>query len=163
LGFDFTRDDWDQVAREYHAVYARTSVAAPLRAGVRAALETLAAQGFGLSVLSACESDLLRRMMAERGILGCFAHVYGLDDLFAYSKVDLGHAMLASTGLAPETALLVGDTVHDFEVAQALGCRCLLMEGGHQSAAKLRACACPLVPDLPGVLAGLGAAGGPSG
>ncbi|MDP2335749.1 MAG: HAD hydrolase-like protein [Bacteroidota bacterium] len=29
--------------------------------------------------------------------------------------------------------ILIGDTVHDFEVATVLGCRCVLIANGHQS------------------------------
>jgi phosphoglycolate phosphatase len=152
LGFDFSKDDWNSVATEYHAVYAVTSAQAPLRAGTLATLQALRENGIGQSVLSACELTLLRRMMDERGILGFFEHVYGLSDLFAHSKVDLGHTLLANSGLAPEDALLVGDTTHDFEVAQAMGVPCLLMTGGHQSESKLRPCGCPLASGLDAVL-----------
>jgi len=29
--------------------------------------------------------------------------------------------------------VLIGDTVHDFEVATELGCKCVLIANGHQS------------------------------
>lgn len=35
--------------------------------------------------------------------------------------------------LNPDTTLLVGDTVHDAEVAEALGIACILYAGGHNS------------------------------
>ena len=38
-----------------------------------------------------------------------------------------------------EKTLLIGDTIHDFDVAQALNCKCLLLTGGHNSAARLAA------------------------
>ena len=162
LGFDFAKDDWDRVAAEYHAVYAVTSAGAPLRTGALPAVQRMQRAGLALSVLSACELSLLKRMMAERGILDPFQHVYGLSDLFARSKLELGRAMLSATGLPPDATLLVGDTTHDFEVAQELGCRCLLMTGGHQSASRLSRCGCPMVDDLEGVLALLSAANGES-
>jgi phosphoglycolate phosphatase len=152
LGFDFSRDDWNSVAEEYHAVYAVTSAHAPLRQGTLATLQALHSKGVLLSVLSACELTLLRRMIDERGILGFFEHIYGLSDLFAHSKVDLGQALLNNSGLARDEAILVGDTTHDFEVARAMGIPCLLMTGGHQSGAKLSPCGCPVVSSLDAVL-----------
>jgi phosphoglycolate phosphatase len=151
LGFDFSREDWSSVAEEYHAVYAVASAPAPLRKGAAALLKRLQAKGVTLSILSACELTLLRRMLEERGIRGLFHHVYGLSDLYAHSKVDLGHTLVNTVGTPRGEALLVGDTTHDFEVAQAIGVPCLLMTGGHQSAAKLRACGCPVVTDLDAV------------
>jgi phosphoglycolate phosphatase len=152
LGFDFSKDDWNSVAEEYHAVYAVASANSPLRAGTLAALQALQSNHVCHSVLSACELTLLRRMMDERGVLGFFEHVYGLSDLFAHSKIDLGHALLNQSGLSRDHALLVGDTTHDFEVARAIGVPCLLMTGGHQSETKLSACGCPLASGLEAVL-----------
>jgi phosphoglycolate phosphatase len=152
LGFDFSKDDWHSVAEEYHAVYAVMSAQSPLREGTLATLQALQSKGVLQSVLSACELTLLHRMMNERGVLGFFEHVYGLSDLFAHSKVDLGHTLLNDSGLAPGEALLIGDTTHDFEVARAIGVPCLLMTGGHQSETKLRSCGCPVVSSLKGVL-----------
>lgn len=152
LGFDFTRDRWDDVAVEYHEAYARTSAASPLRPGTPAALDLLKARGIGISVLSACEFQLLKRMMAQRGVLEQFEHVYGLSDLFAHSKLDLGHALLQQGGLSREDTLLVGDTTHDHEVAQALGISCLLMSGGHQAESKLAGLGCPVCPDYKRVI-----------
>ncbi|MEI6563744.1 MAG: HAD hydrolase-like protein [bacterium] len=152
LGFDFSKDDWDEVSIEYHKAYAITSPKAPLRDGTVSVLATLKAHGVGMSVLSACELKILRRMIGERHILPFFEHIYGLSDLYASSKIDLGHALFNNTGLPKKGALLIGDTTHDFEVAQAMGIPCLLMTGGHQSEAKLGKLGCPLVPDLKGVL-----------
>ncbi|MEI8122132.1 MAG: HAD family hydrolase [bacterium] len=148
LGFDFSRDRWDDVAVEYHDAYARLSVDSPLRDGARAALDSLKCRGIGVSVLSACETGLLKRMMGERDVLDCFEHVYGLSDFFAHSKLDLGHALLKNAGLSRTETLLVGDTTHDHDVAQALGIPCILMTGGHQSASKLVRLGCPVVADF---------------
>lgn len=152
LGFDFAKEEWAKVARDYHQAYAMASVTAPLRTGAPAALTALRASGLGLSILSACELKILRRMVSERHILPQFDHIYGLDDLYASSKIDLGHALFNKTGLNKKGALLIGDTTHDYEVAQAMGIPCLLMAGGHQSLRKLAPLGCPIVPDFQGVL-----------
>ena len=152
LGFDFTRDNWDSVAIEYHEAYAKTSLGAPLRIGTEVALNTLGNAGVGVSVLSACELGLLKRMMEERGIIQYFEHIYGLTNLYAASKLDLGHTLLNNTGLSRSDTIMIGDTTHDYEVAQAMGIPCLLMSGGHQAAWKLTSLGCPLVADLNDVL-----------
>jgi phosphoglycolate phosphatase len=151
LGFNLDMEDWHGLATEYHEVYASTSSATALRPGTIEALDRFRSSGVSLSVLSACELTLLRRMMEERGILNYFDHIYGLSDLYAHSKLSLGHDMLNTTGLPRAESLLVGDTTHDAEVAAALGISCLLMTGGHQSPAKLRCCSCPMVPDMDSV------------
>jgi len=152
LGFDFSKDQWDDVAVEYHKAYAITSASSPLRKGTRAALDALKAGGIGISVLSACEMRLLKRTLDERGISGYFDHIYGLDDLYAHSKLALGHAMLKNTGYSPSQTLMVGDTTHDFDVATAMGISCILMSGGHQAESKLASLGCPVVRHFTQVL-----------
>jgi phosphoglycolate phosphatase len=152
LGFDFSRDNWQEIALDYHKAYAMTSPSTRLRQGAQATLSTLHAQGIGMSILSACELKILERMVSERKILPYFDHIYGLNDLYANSKIDLGHAFFHNTGIAKNGTILIGDTTHDFEVAQALGIPCLLIEGGHQAPHKLAVLDCPLVPDFQSIL-----------
>lgn len=152
LGFDLSQENWAEVATDYHRAYATASATSALRKGAPAALAAIRAAGLGMSILSACELTILRRMVAERQILPEFDHIYGLDDLYASSKIDLGHALFHHTGLNKKGTLLIGDTTHDYEVAQALGIPCLLMSGGHQSIRKLAPLGCPIVPDFQGVL-----------
>lgn len=151
IGFDLKHENWHRLAVEYHEAYAKTSTHCTLRTGARQTLALLKARGISCSVLSACELSLLRQMMADRGILEYFEHVYGLTDLYAHSKLSLGHDMLAETGMPAGSSVLVGDTTHDFEVAEALGFPCLLMTGGHQSTGKLLQCKCPIAPDMAAV------------
>ncbi len=152
LGFDLSQENWAEVAADYHRAYATASATSALRTGAPAALSALRASGLGHSILSACELKILRRMINERHILPQFDHIYGLDDLYASSKIDLGHALFNQTGLSKKGALLIGDTTHDYEVAQAMGIPCLLMSGGHQSLRKLAPLGCPIVPDFQGVI-----------
>lgn len=55
---------------------------------------------------------------------------------------------------APDEVLFIGDSRHDYEVAEAMGVDCILLCGGHQSRARLERCGVPVVDgllELPGV------------
>ena len=56
----------------------------------------------------------------------------GLSNQLAVSKVHLAVDFLARTGEKAEECVFIGDTTHDAETAAAIGCRCFLIEGGHQ-------------------------------
>jgi phosphoglycolate phosphatase len=157
LGFQLTPDEWRQTAAEYHRLYLQTASTAPLRPGVRATLHRLANLNIPSAVLSASEIGILRVMIAARQLEGQFAQVAGLPNRFAHSKLDAGRALLKKIPVPPEEILLIGDTDHDYEVARALRCRCVLLTGGHQSAVRLRACGCPVIPDVRRLPAILGA------
>ena len=48
----------------------------------------------------------------------------------------------------PVNAVLIGDTVHDFEVSCALSVDCLLIANGHQSREALLKCGVPVLDDI---------------
>lgn len=148
IGFDLETEDWDTVAREYHRAYLALAADAHLRRGAHRILQWIDSRGISMSLLSASEQSILEDMLADRGISGLFSGVYGLDNLHAVSKLDLGRTLLADLRVVPDKALLIGDTIHDYEVASVLGCRCLLLAGGHQAAHRLAGCGCALASGL---------------
>ena len=91
-------------------------------------------------------SDYLIEQVAARGLQGYFTELLGLADIYGVSKVQVGKQWLAQSGIAPAACVMVGDTQHDAEVAKALGTKCVLYTGGHQSRARLEA-VCPNVID----------------
>ena len=48
----------------------------------------------------------------------------------------------------PACAVMVGDSVHDWEVARAMGTGCVLYSGGHQAREALVATGAPVIDDL---------------
>ena len=153
IGLALDDEGWDGLTREYHASYRHLSRQSPLRRGAMRALRGLRGLRMTMSVLSASELSLLETMIRERDIREFFTRVCGLPDLYAHSKVDLGRRLLHDSASHPKHALIVGDSIHDHEVAVELGCQCVLLSGGHQSVRRLRQCGCPVVPDLRSLVA----------
>lgn len=147
-GFDFARHSFDALAQSYMEDYIPASSACPLTADARPTIDRLRAAGLRQVILSASPVTTLRRQAEERDVLACFDRLLGLGDIYAKSKVQLGLDYLAETHFDPAAAVMVGDSVHDFEVSRALGVRCVLYAGGHQDAAALAATGAPVVPTL---------------
>jgi phosphoglycolate phosphatase len=154
VGFCLEAEDWDAMAREFHDQFlADTSLC--LHADAARALACFAAAGIGQSVLSASEQTILDAMLADFGVARFFANVCGVDNLYGHSKLALGRGLLDRLGLPPERVLLIGDSLHDHEVAAALNVPCLLIAQGHQSYARLVRSGAPVLEslaDLPGWL-----------
>lgn len=142
LGFDFTAEEWDAMAVEFHAIYFDISREMDLRQGITGVLEKLQSARMPMSVLSAAETASLERLLCEHGIRHYFEHVEGLSDIYASSKMEAGRTLIGKLELPPESVLMVGDTTHDHEVASALGCACVLLSGGHQAGHRLKQCGC---------------------
>ena len=146
-GIDLAREDWDALAREYHRSYAAEPKA--LNRETLAALERVRDSGARQCVLSALRQDLLESALDACGIRGYFDFVYGVDNLDGASKLDRARELLAhleaedpdfrTPGRVP--AVLVGDALHDKEVADALALPCVLVATGGHAAVRLRAVA----------------------
>ncbi len=132
-GFDFSRHPYAELSEEFMDYYTPHSAHCGLMPGAETALTAARQMGVPQVILSASPVDLLRNQVRERRIDGFFAEMLGLGNIYARSKVELGVTFMRKSGVNPARALLVGDSVHDFEVAQALGTRCVLCCAGHQS------------------------------
>ena len=77
-----------------------------------------------------------------------FIKVIGLNDYYAASKIDNGKRWIAQLDCPPEQTLLVGDTVHDYEVATQIGVDSVLMDFGHQTREKLLTCGAEILNSL---------------
>jgi len=86
--------------------------------------------------------------MEHYGIGKYFEHVSGLDNHYAASKVDNAKRLLDKLQLNPKELVLIGDTIHDFEVASELGCKCILIANGHQSRSVLQSTGAIIVDRL---------------
>ena len=139
IGFDPEVESMSELSAEFHDAYAPGLMECPLHDGVADALVAFRNAGLRQFVLSAMEEALLRSAVDRLGIAGFFDAVYGLAHLEADSKISRGRELLADHDVGPESALLIGDTDHDAEVADALGVSVVLIAQGHQAAARLEA------------------------
>lgn len=91
---------------------------------------------------------MLAKAIPHFGLEGIFQDIRGLDDHYAHSKVDLGRELLASVGGRPAAAVMIGDTMHDFETAQELGISCILVAHGHNARHRLEQAGVPVIDAL---------------
>ena len=141
IGVRVGDEDWDALAREYHDVYAEQPKG--LNREAFAALEYAKAKGCGQSILSALRQDLLDGITRELGVAGYMDFVYGVDNLDGRSKVDRARELISAlqTSQTPQTFIFIGDSLHDKEVADAIGVRCVLCAQGSHAGWRLRAVA----------------------
>jgi phosphoglycolate phosphatase len=147
IGFRLEQEDWDAMARDFHNLFL-PDPSMRLHLHAVAALDAFRDAGVGQSILSASEQSILDRMLAGYGITRYFDAVCGVDNLYGHSKRELGRALLARLALDPARVLLIGDSLHDHEVADALGVACLLIAQGHQSHARLSRSGVPVLDSL---------------
>ncbi len=155
VGFDFDREPFEVLAQEYMALYHGPGCEnMGLHQGALALLQHWTDRKKTQVVLSASAQHHLDAQVRAAGIDARFQRLLGIGDIYARSKVDIGKAYMAEAHV--RRALLIGDTTHDREVAQALGADCLLVAQGHQNIETLQTCNVPVFDTLDAVLRHIG-------
>ena len=148
IGFDCEKEGYEALAHEYIGEYEQLRFNCPLRTGAISLLDHLREQQVPQAVLSAYEHNALVEALMYYDLMDYFTDVIGLNDIYAEGKVANGLKYVEKLNTDPDTVLFVGDTIHDFEVAQAMGVHCVLVSGGHNSKARLESCGVPVLESL---------------
>lgn len=143
-----TDEIFDDVAHAWMAEYERCMDTIPLHEDAVETVERFHRAGLRQTVLSASEQTVLRRQLALYGLDSRFDAILGRGDIYAGSKEAIGREYLQSCGIPAEAAVMIGDSLHDAEVARALGAHCILAARGHQSRKTLLEAGVPVVDSL---------------
>lgn len=139
IGFDFESEPFEIPAIEFIDVYNSLVHGCELHQDSVRVLNYFKLAGVKQYILSAMEQEVLNTCLKHYQIEQFFEYASGLDNFYAASKVENGHQLINRLNLNSSDLVLIGDTVHDFEVASELGCRCILIADGHQSKEVLQA------------------------
>ncbi len=145
LGFDFEREPYTVLAREWFDAYLAGEPELLPMDGAKDALKLIRSAGMRQIVLSASESVLLRAQLERFKFSEYFDEVIGGDDFLAGGKAETAKARL---GESNHTCAMIGDTSHDFDTAIAIGADPYLFSGGHESERRLRLTGAPVRGNL---------------
>ena len=148
IGFDFAAEDFSIPAQEFIDLYETGVAGCSLHEKAVEILLHFRDRGCRQFVLSAMHQDMLVKTLKHNEIYHFFEGVAGLDDHYAVSKVERGRQLIKSFNINKGHTLMIGDTNHDFEVAQELGISCVLVADGHQSVQRLEKTGTQVVKNL---------------
>jgi phosphoglycolate phosphatase len=136
-GFDFAVDPFEQLSDEFITEYRHRVLTCGLRAGTRETLAWARDNGITQSVLSAMKQEDLDTMIDHFDLRTYFTDIVGIADHHAAGKVESAQRWIAAQDLHPADMVFIGDTTHDYEVAQILGVDCYHIPGGHHARDRL--------------------------
>ena len=148
LGFDYEADPYPRLAEEFIEEYHRRRFECELHPEARALVGFFQGLELSQAVLSAYEQKALLEATNWFKLTDRFTDVIGLNDIYAAGKVENGKQYIAGLNIDPADVLFIGDTLHDFEVAEAMGVSCALVAGGHNSRARLETSGVPVFDSL---------------
>ncbi len=137
LGFDFLVEPFEVCGMDFIHDFKNRKFEASLYTQTESILDKLTKIGISHSVLSAQNQTLLDETVAHYQLQNKFEGVNGLDDHYAHSKVNIGKSWIETLSYDHNEVIMIGDTVHDYEVAQAMGTDCILIASGHNSRERL--------------------------
>ncbi|WP_319479425.1 HAD hydrolase-like protein [uncultured Draconibacterium sp.] len=148
IGFDFSKEDFSIPAHEFIDLYNSGVAQCNLHAAAKDVLEHFKNMGLRQFVLSAMQQDMLEHTLKHQNIFDYFEGIAGLNDHYAVSKIERGEQLIDHFSINKAQATIIGDTNHDFEVAQQLEVDCILVADGHQSKERLEATGAKVIDDL---------------
>jgi phosphoglycolate phosphatase len=104
-----------------------------LHTGVQSILAVINNFGVNQSILSAGKDSDIKEFVNYHDLNKYFSFISGVRNIRAAGKKEIAKTHLDKIALEPNKILLVGDTVHDFEIADYLGIDCILFSNGHNS------------------------------
>jgi|AntRauTorckE6833_2_1112554.scaffolds.fasta_scaffold10788_4 phosphoglycolate phosphatase len=144
IGWDFEKHPFRDIGLEFMNYYQSDIPRADIQKGVKAIIENIRAQQKQQFLISAMENSLLYRLVQHFGMHHLFDEVKGIEDHYGKSKEHLFQQLITSHKLNTKNIVMIGDTLHDAEIAQKLHIDCLLFYSGHQSETRLKKAGCPV-------------------
>ncbi len=132
--------DFKEISENYHKDYIRHLPETKLADGAEALLKLLKENGVKQYIVSANIKDEVIRLLEEYNLTEYFDGIVASDDKNAESKSQKAKELFSALGLNRNEVLFVGDTIHDYEVANELGTDCVLVSYGHQGRRLLCGC-----------------------
>ena len=145
LGFDFQQEDFKEVGYQFIQKFKKRKFEANLFEHSADILAFTKKLNIKQSIVSAQENNLLNQTVKHYQIQHYFDTISGISHYYADDKIKLAQSVRKKIPYDNREIVLIGDSVHDFEVAEALGVKCILFSKGHYSKKRLLRCDCPII------------------
>lgn len=137
IGIDFSKESFEILTKKFISSYNSQVKNCALHKEANQVLNAFKTRGKDQYILTAAHKKDAIHLLDHFSIIDYFKSIEGLDNHRAESKVDRGVALIEANNIQQKSTVLIGDTIHDFEVAEALGVSCILIANGHQSKERL--------------------------
>jgi len=152
-GFDLDNEPFEIPAKEFIQMYHSDATKFRLFDAAEETLRAIKETGLKQAILSASELSNLRLQTSLLKVEPYFDDILGISNIYAGSKLDVGRAHISRADIGK--AVLIGDTVHDYEVAAEMGVDCILISNGHQHRHTLLECGVPVLDDIKEIMEAL--------
>lgn len=132
VGLPINDEEYEKLVSDYWALYKSKAKDIPLMIGVLEVLNMLEKNQIKQYVLSASDKKMVFDQMTVYGIRELFEDVIAPQDGYALGKIELAKQWMSKRNISASNIVMIGDTLRDFETAEAIGIDCALVDMGHQ-------------------------------
>ena len=149
-GHNFQSESFEKLGEDFITEYEERKKGCDLYPFAEEVLERIHSLNIKQHLLSAYKQNNLEDIIRHFNIEKYFDSIRGLDHIYADGKIELGKMLMndISKNGTDNKALLIGDTIHDFEVAMEINADCLLISNGHQNDERLQELDVPVISNL---------------
>ncbi len=137
LGFDFKKESFRDLSSEFIKHYRDNFYKLKLHANAECILKKINNNKIQQSILSASKQDILEENIKFFNLEKYFNNIVGVKNHYANGKVDVAFQLVEAIKTKSSDILLIGDTVHDSEVAKEIESDCILIDHGYVDRGKL--------------------------
>ena len=120
IGLPTDSQSTNRISSQFINNYRRRFQSCPTQRGVRACISKLKEFNVNQSVLSAGNQIDLNTFVSHYKLSPYFNFISGVSNFFAHGKADIALKHFNKLALPSSNVLLVGDTLHDAEIAEHL-------------------------------------------
>ena len=136
--FDFEKTRFEILAHRFIKRYQPRSLGCKLHEGVVEAIKRCDRLGYVNVLLSASEEINLIEQLEHFQIKDLFKDILGTKNIYAKTKLDVARKYMEVHGIDPKACMMIGDTLHDAEIAENLGFDIILYTKGHQHPSRFK-------------------------
>ena len=137
LDFDLENEKFEEIAREYVLEFDERFYELEIFPDAENVIREFKYKGIEQIILSQTEQRWLEKQVRVHDIDYLFTELLGARDIYVKGKVGIALGWITQNDIDTSQVLMVGDTLHDYEVAETIGCDCILIARGHQSKERL--------------------------
>ena len=137
-GLDFEQNSFEELTYKFIYKYNSNVLKQSLYNSALEVLDYCKKNNKNQYILTAANEKDVLQFVNKFKIENYFKQITGLNNYKAESKTDIGVKLMNLEQICTNSTVLIGDTTHDFDVAQHLNIDCILIADGHQNKEKLK-------------------------
>ncbi len=124
-------EDFTDISHEFIHAYNSGVMNCSLHKNTAKILDQYQKKGYFQIVMSAMQELNLQKLVKAFKIDHYFHGIYGTDNFFGHGKIEEAKNVVKKLNLDLANTYFIGDTLHDIEVAHAIGARPVIITSGH--------------------------------